>query len=89
MVKFKQTYLTKGLGGFMVSLIVGLLLCGFTVFSLLPTGLAWSDEIIFFLKGFAPTLAAFVGLIAIFIGVADLKDKSEAKKEESLSKNND
>ncbi len=73
----------------MVSLIVGLLLCGFTVVAALPSVLNWGPEIIFFLKGFAPCLAAFVGLIAIFIGIADLKDKSEAKKEEALSKSTD
>ncbi len=73
----------------MVSLIVGLLLCGFTVIAALPSVLGWAPEIIFFLKGFAPCLAAFVGLIAIFIGIADLKDKSEAKKEEAISKVND
>ncbi len=73
----------------MVSLIVGLLLCAFTVVAALPTMLGWGPQIILFLKGFAPCLAAFVGLIAIFIGIADLKDKSEAKKEEELSKTND
>ena len=35
-----------------------------------------------FLKGFAPVLAAFIGLISILIGAADIKDKKEAKKEE-------
>ncbi len=73
----------------MVSLIVGLLLCGFTIFAALPSFLGWGAEIIFFLKGFAPSLAAIIGLIAIFIGVADLKDKSEAKKEEALSNSED
>ncbi len=73
----------------MVSLIVGLLLCGFTVIAALPSVLNWGSEIVFFLKGFAPVFAAFIGLVAIFIGIADLKDKSEAKKEEALSKAND
>ncbi len=73
----------------MVSLIVGLLLCGFTVIAVMPSFLDWSAEVVFFLKGFAPCFAAFVGIIAIFIGIADLKDKSEAKKEEALSKEND
>ena len=36
-----------------------------------------------FLKGFAPVLAAFVGIICLFIGAADIKDKSEAKKEDA------
>jgi len=73
----------------MVSLIVGLVFCAFTVVAALPSVLGWGPEIILFLKGFAPTFAAFVGIIAIFIGIADLKDKSEAKKEEAASKSID
>ena len=44
---------------------------------------------IYFLKGFLPVFSAFIGLIAILIGFADIKDKSEAKKEEQeAAKNN-
>ena len=44
---------------------------------------------IYFLKGFLPVFSAFIGLIAILIGFADIKDKSEAKKEEAeAAKNN-
>jgi hypothetical protein len=75
----------------MVAMIVGLLLIAFTVFSALPPqsvgfGLGWGSEILQFLRGCLPVLAAFVGLIAIFIGIADLKDKKEAKKEEAAAK---
>ncbi len=70
----------------MISLIIGIIFCAFTVFAALPMGLGWGAEILLFLKGFAPFIAGFIGLIAIFIGIADLKDKNEAKKEEKLSK---
>ena len=66
----------------MVAIIVGLVLIAFTVFEALPGGLSWGAEIISFLKGASPVVAAFVGLISVFIGIADLKDKNEAKKEE-------
>ncbi|MBQ0039234.1 MAG: hypothetical protein KBS64_02250 [Treponema sp.] len=66
----------------MGSLIVGVVLIGFCVFACLPNGLGWSGEVINFLKGFAPAFAAFCGLVSIFIGFADIKDKKEAKKEE-------
>ncbi|MCI6664027.1 MAG: hypothetical protein PUH08_03200 [Treponema sp.] len=66
----------------MVAIIVGLVLIAFTVFAALPGGLSWGAEIISFLKGASPVVAAFVGLISVFIGIADLKDKNEAKKEE-------
>ena len=67
----------------MISIILGLLFIAFTVFSVLPMGsLAWGPEVIAFLKGCAPVLAALIGLICLFIGAADIKDKKEAKKEE-------
>ena len=66
----------------MISLIVGIIFCAFTVFAALPEGLGWGAEIILYLKGAAPSLAVLIGLVAIFMGISDLKDKSEAKKEE-------
>lgn len=67
----------------MFSLIVGLILIGFTVIAVLPSmPLNWGTEVVVFLKGMAPVLAAFLGLICLFIGAADVKDKHEAKKEE-------
>lgn len=71
----------------MVSLIVGVVLIGFCVFACLPNGLGWSSDVINFLKGFVPAFAAFCGLISVFIGFADIKDKKEAKKEELAAKN--
>lgn len=75
----------------MVALITGIILILFTVFASLPPellgfGLGWGADILLFLRGGAPIIAAFVGLIAIFIGIADLKDKAEAKKEEAAAK---
>ena len=67
----------------MVALIVGIILIAFCVFACLPgCGLAWGQDVLSFLKGFAPVLAAFTGLVAVFIGIADIKDKKESKKEE-------
>lgn len=70
----------------MVAMIVGVILIAFTVIAALPACLGWGAEIIVFLKGCIPVLTAFVGLIAIFIGIADIKDKNEAKKEEAAAK---
>ena len=71
----------------MISIILGLVFIAFTVFAVLPAcPLNWGPEVIAFLKGGAPVLAAFVGLICLFIGAADIKDKKEAKKEDA-SKN--
>ena len=70
----------------MISVILGLLLIAFTVFACLPFGLHWGWDVVAFLKGFAPVITAFVGLIALFIGIGDIKDKKEAKKEEKATK---
>jgi flagellar biosynthesis/type III secretory pathway M-ring protein FliF/YscJ len=43
-------------------------------------------DVINFLKGSIPVLALLVGLIAVFIGIADIKDRVEAKKEEEEEK---
>ena len=68
----------------MISIFIGLIFIAFTVFAVLPScPLNWSAEVIAFLKGLAPVLAAFVGIICLFIGAADIKDKSEAKKEDA------
>jgi hypothetical protein len=77
----------------MVALIVGIILIAFTVFAALPPdvagfGLGWGKDILLFLRGCLPILAAFIGLIAIFIGIADLKDKKEARKEEAQARAN-
>lgn len=67
----------------MVSLIVGIIFIAFTVFSVLPNmPLNWGKDVVLFLKGCAPVLAAFFGLILLFIGAADIKDKKEARREE-------
>ncbi|MCQ2574045.1 MAG: hypothetical protein MJ182_09120 [Treponema sp.] len=71
----------------MFALIVGVIFIAFTVFAVLPScPLAWGADVIAFLKGCAPVFAAFIGLVCLFIGAADIKDKREAKKEELAEK---
>lgn len=66
----------------MVALSVGVVLVILAVGACLPGILGWWGDVLAFLRGSLPVLAAFIGLIAIFIGVADIKDRREAKKEE-------
>ena len=70
----------------MISVILGILLIAFTVFACVPIGLGWGWDVVAFLKGFAPVLTAFVGLIVLFIGIGEIRDKKEAKKEELAAK---
>ncbi len=72
----------------MIALTIGIVLVLFAVYAVLPVpwSLQWWPEVIQFLKGGVPILAVFIGLIAFFVGVADIKDKMEAKKEEQEEK---
>jgi hypothetical protein len=70
----------------MVALIVGVVFIAFAAVAVLPFGLSWGADVLLFLRGLAPVLAAFIGLIAVFIGFADIKDRIEAKKEEEEEK---
>ncbi len=72
----------------MVALTIGLILIVFAVYSVLPVSwsLQWWPEVVQFLKGGVPILSVFIGLIAFFVGVADIKDKAEARKEEAEEK---
>jgi hypothetical protein len=66
----------------MKALLVGLVVIAVAGFAILPMGLGWWDEVLFFLRGSLPVIALFIGLLAVFIGVADIKDRLEQKKED-------
>ena len=66
----------------MFLLILGILFIAFCVFACLPFGLAWGANIIAFLKGAAPVLAAFAGILAVQMGINDLRDKHDARLEQ-------
>ena len=75
----------------MKALIIGLLVIAAAVFAILPPdviglGLDWGSNVLIFLKGGVPVIAILIGLIAIFIGIADMKDRAEAKKEAKENK---
>lgn len=68
----------------MKSIVLGIIILGAAVFAILPpgqAGLGWSVYVLNFLRGAAPVIAILIGIIAIFIGIADIKDRAEAKKE--------
>ena len=76
----------------MKSLIIGIIILAAAVFAALPPetvgfGLGWWKDILAFLRGGLPVIAALIGLIAVFIGIADMKDRAEAKKEKEEEKN--
>jgi len=70
----------------MKSLIIGLLIMAAAVFMIVPPetagfGLGWKTNVVDFLKGGVPVFAIVVGIIAVFIGIADMKDRAEARTE--------
>jgi hypothetical protein len=67
----------------MKAFILGLIIIAAAIFAALPSGLGWWEEVLIFLRGALPVIAVFIGLIAVFVGIADMKDRAEAKKEEA------
>jgi hypothetical protein len=67
----------------MKALFLGLVFLLAAVLAVVPAGLGWWADVLVFLRGAAPVIAVFIGLIAVFIGIADIKDRAEAKKEEA------
>ena len=71
----------------MKAVIIGIIILAAAVFAILPPsaigfGLGWGSEVLAFLKGGLPVAAILIGVIALFIGIADMKDRAEARKEE-------
>jgi hypothetical protein len=71
----------------MKSVIIGLIILAAAVFAILPSnpdgfGLGWGIDVLAFLRGGLPVIAILIGIIAFFIGIADIKDRAEAKREE-------
>ena len=66
----------------MKALIIGLIVIAAAVFACIPGGLGWWDEVLVFLRGCLPVLAVFIGLLAVLIGIMDIKDRVTAGNEE-------
>jgi len=66
----------------MKALIIGFIVIAAAIAACIPAGLGWWGEVLAFLRGCLPVLAAFIGIIAIFVGIMDIKDKITAAKEE-------
>jgi hypothetical protein len=65
----------------MKALVFGLFMIAVAVAAVIPAGLAWWPQLIVFIQGGLPVLAVLVGFLAICIGIGDIKDRAEAKKE--------
>jgi hypothetical protein len=70
----------------MKALVFGILLLAAAAAAILPAGLNWQEDVLSFIKGGLPVIVLFIGLVSAFIGIADIKDRAEAKKEEAAEK---
>ena len=67
----------------MKALILGIVVILVAVLTVLPAGLGWWEEVLAFLRGSLPILSLLIGLVLIFTGISDIKDRAEAKKEDA------
>lgn len=67
----------------MAALLIGLCALLVTFYIILPFGLHWWPDVVLFIRGAFPVILFFVGIVSVVIGIADLKDRSDAKKEEA------
>ena len=65
----------------MKALILGLIVIIVAILAIIPAGLGWAGDVLVFLRGALPVLAILIGLILLFVGIADIKDRAEARKE--------
>jgi hypothetical protein len=75
----------------MKAFLIGIVILAAAVFAVLPPesvgfGLGWWEDVLAFLRGGLPVVACFVAIVAVFIGIADMKDRAEAKKEDAAKK---
>ena len=71
----------------MKALILGFVVILVAVLAILPAGLGWFDDVLAFLRGALPVMAVLIGLILVFTGISDIKERAETKKEDAQKEN--
>jgi len=61
----------------MKALILGFVVILVAILAILPAGLGWGGDVLIFLRGALPVIAVLIGLILVFVGISDIKDRSE------------
>ena len=67
----------------MKALIFGAVVILVAVLSVLPSGLGWHGDVLTFLRGSLPVVAAIIGIILLFAGISDIKEKINFKKDKA------
>jgi len=71
------------MGGRMKALVLGLTVILVAILAVLPAGLGWKDDVLAFLRGALPVIAVLIGIILIFVGISDIKDRMDERKEKN------
>ena len=72
----------------MKALILGIVIILVAVLTVLPFGLGWGEDVLSFLRGALPVLSLLIGLVLVFTGISDIKDRAEAEKEDAKKSGN-
>ena len=67
----------------MKALILGITIILVAVLAVLPIGMGWGEDVLSFLKGALPVFSGLIGLIMVFTGISDIKDRAETRKEDA------
>lgn len=74
----------------MIAVIFGVFSIIFFLYAVIPfqngIGLGWTEEILYVLKGGIPVFILLIGLLCLIIGLADVMDRKNARKEALLQK---
>jgi hypothetical protein len=65
----------------MKSLVLGLIVLAAALAAIAPQGLNWAPDVIRFLRGSVPVLAILAAIALLFVGITDIRDPRNAKKE--------
>ena len=67
----------------MKALVLGFAVIIVAILAILPAGLGWCEDVLAFLRGALPVIAIFMGLFLVFVGISDIKERIEIKKDKS------
>ena len=59
----------------MKALILGFVVIIAAILAILPVGLGWCGDVLAFLRGALPVIAILIGLVLLFVGISDIKEK--------------
>jgi len=71
----------------MKALILAIVILTVAVLAIIPAGLDWGGDVLAFLRGALPVVAILIGLVLFAVGISDIKERKDKKKENNLSSN--